>query len=184
MACCVISWLLRDQWTTHCKLQLAPKVAFLHILARKFVCNVNDTRALIGLCLLVTSHWNHIRDPWYSQAFTIAHMVPLAIYPCFYSSKLPCYSDMLGPLFDVSLARAFCIQCRYHTYLQVDWCQSIYHTWAIGMLYMCDLHITSRDRVPYGALWYLVISRSESGHSQATDTFLLARLRRSISKTP
>ena len=33
---------------------------------RRFLCNVNNTRALIGLCLLVTSHWGQIRDPWHS----------------------------------------------------------------------------------------------------------------------
>ena len=33
------------------------------MLARKFLCNVNDTRALIGLYLLVTSLLGQIRDP-------------------------------------------------------------------------------------------------------------------------
>ena len=37
--------------------------------------NVNDTRALIGLCLLVISNWGQIRDPWDSQVFTKAPMV-------------------------------------------------------------------------------------------------------------
>ena len=33
------------------------------MLVRKFFCNVNDTRALIGLCLLVLSHLGQIQDP-------------------------------------------------------------------------------------------------------------------------
>ena len=45
------------------------------MLSRKFLCNVNDTRALIGLCLLVTSHLGQILDPRHSQAFIIAHIV-------------------------------------------------------------------------------------------------------------
>ena len=49
------------------------------MLLRKFLCNVNDTRALIGLCLLVTSY------------FTITHIVIVlllhATYPFFYSSQ-------------------------------------------------------------------------------------------------
>ena len=32
-------------------------------------------RALIGLCLLVTSHWGQIREPWQSQSFIIVHIV-------------------------------------------------------------------------------------------------------------
>ena len=50
-----------------------PKV--LLILVRNFLCNVNNMRALIGLCLLVMSHLNQIRDPWDSQVFTIAYIV-------------------------------------------------------------------------------------------------------------
>ena len=42
---------------------------------RKFVCNVNYTRAHIGLWLLVTSHWGQIWDPWHRQMFTMAHKV-------------------------------------------------------------------------------------------------------------
>ena len=45
------------------------------MLVRKFLCKVNDKRALIGLCLLVTSHLGQIREPWHSKAFTIAHIV-------------------------------------------------------------------------------------------------------------
>ena len=41
----------------------------------RFLCNVNDTRALIGICLLVTSYWCQIRNSWDGQAFTIAHIV-------------------------------------------------------------------------------------------------------------
>ena len=33
-----------------------PKSHVLHMLVRKFLCDVNDTRVLIGLCLLVMSH--------------------------------------------------------------------------------------------------------------------------------
>ena len=51
------------------------KTRILHMLAHKFLCNVNDTRALVGLCLLLTSHLGQIWDPWYSQAFTIAQIV-------------------------------------------------------------------------------------------------------------
>ena len=29
----------------------------LRMLVPKFLCNVNDTRTLVGRCLLVTSHW-------------------------------------------------------------------------------------------------------------------------------
>ena len=47
----------------------------LCMLVRKLLCNVNDTKALIRLCLLVTSHLDQIRDPCHSQVFTIAHMV-------------------------------------------------------------------------------------------------------------
>ena len=51
------------------------KSRVLCMLARKLLCNVNDTRALIGLCLLVMSHCGQIWEPWDSQAFTIAHIV-------------------------------------------------------------------------------------------------------------
>ena len=44
------------------------------MLLRKFLCDINDTRALIGLGLLVTSHLGKIRDPWDSQVFTVAHI--------------------------------------------------------------------------------------------------------------
>ena len=47
----------------------------LCMLARKLICNVNYKRALIGLCVLVMSHLGQMRDPWYSHAFTIAHIV-------------------------------------------------------------------------------------------------------------
>ena len=52
-----------------------PKSRVKCMLVRKFLCSVNDTRALIGLCLLVTSHLGEIRDPWHSQPFTITHIV-------------------------------------------------------------------------------------------------------------
>ena len=45
------------------------------MLARRFLCNVNDTRNLYGLCLLVTSHLGQIQYPWHGQAITIAHTV-------------------------------------------------------------------------------------------------------------
>ena len=41
------------------------------MLVRSFLCNVNDTRALIGLFPLVMSHWGQIREPWDSQVFTL-----------------------------------------------------------------------------------------------------------------
>ena len=40
----------------------------MHMLVCNFLSNVNHMRALIGLCLLVMSHWN-------SQVSTIAHTV-------------------------------------------------------------------------------------------------------------
>ena len=48
-----------------------PKNCVLRMLVHKFLCNVNNTRALIGPCLLVTSHAGQIRDPWHSKVFTI-----------------------------------------------------------------------------------------------------------------
>ena len=51
------------------------KSRVLHVLVRKFLCDVNGRRALIGICLLVTSHLGQIRDPWHSQVFTIAHIL-------------------------------------------------------------------------------------------------------------
>ena len=42
----------------------SPKVAFCTcMLLCNFLCYVNDTRALIDLCFLVTSHWDEVRDP-------------------------------------------------------------------------------------------------------------------------
>ena len=52
----------------------SPKVAVCACW-RASDCNVNDTRALTSLCVLVTLHLNQIRDPWHSRAFTIAHIV-------------------------------------------------------------------------------------------------------------
>ena len=46
----------------------------LHMLMHSFHFNVNDTRALVGLCLLVMSHWNQIQDLWDSTV-TIAHIL-------------------------------------------------------------------------------------------------------------
>ena len=34
------------------------KCCVLHMLVHNLLCNVNDTRALVGLCLLVMSHWH------------------------------------------------------------------------------------------------------------------------------
>ena len=55
------------------------KSRVLRMLLRKFLCNVNDTRVLIGLCLLVTSY------------LTLTHIVIVlllhATYPFFYSSQ-------------------------------------------------------------------------------------------------
>ena len=67
---------------------LSTKSLILRMLAHKFLCNVNDTRA--SICVLVTSQWGQIWDPWDSQVFTIAHVViclSLHIHS-FYSSKV------------------------------------------------------------------------------------------------
>ena len=54
----------------------SPKVTFCTCLMRSFLCNVNNTRVLICLSLLVTSHLCQIRDPARdSQVFPIAHIV-------------------------------------------------------------------------------------------------------------
>ena len=45
------------------------------MLVHKFLCDVNDKSSRIGLCLLVMSYLGQIRDPWYSQVVTIAHIV-------------------------------------------------------------------------------------------------------------
>ena len=39
-----------------------PKSRVLRMLECTFLCHVNDARALIGLCLLVTSHLGQILD--------------------------------------------------------------------------------------------------------------------------
>ena len=52
-----------------------PKRHVLRMLVRRFLCNVNDTRALIGPCVILTSRLGQILDLWYSQVFTLAHMV-------------------------------------------------------------------------------------------------------------
>ena len=56
-----------------CTRKLKSRV--LRILARKCLCNVNFTRALNDLYLQLTSLLGQIRDPWHSQAFTLAHIV-------------------------------------------------------------------------------------------------------------
>ena len=50
----------------------SPKVV---LCACWFLYNANDTRALIGLCLLVMSHLGQIPDHWHSQVFTITHIL-------------------------------------------------------------------------------------------------------------
>ena len=45
------------------------------VLVHMFLCNVIDTRALIGHCSFVTSPWYHIRKPYQVKPFTIAHIV-------------------------------------------------------------------------------------------------------------
>ena len=45
------------------------------MLAHRFLCNVNDTGALIGPCSVVTSRWCQIWNPCHVQPFTIAHIV-------------------------------------------------------------------------------------------------------------
>ena len=63
------------------------------MLARRLHCTVNDTRALIGLCLIVTSQISQIRDPSNSRAFTIAHIIIVlfATNPFYYLSKVEVY---------------------------------------------------------------------------------------------
>ena len=62
------------------------KCYVLRMLVHSFLCNVNNTRALIGLCLIVTSKWGQIRDPGLHCS---AHSNwSLAIYPLFYSSNI------------------------------------------------------------------------------------------------
>ena len=69
-----------------------PKSRVLCMLVRKCLRSVNDTRARIGLRLLVTSHVGQIQDPWDSQVFTYSAYSnwSLATYPLFYSSKVVC----------------------------------------------------------------------------------------------
>ena len=38
-----------------------PNNCVLRMLVRNFLRDINDTKALIGLCLLVTSHWDKVR---------------------------------------------------------------------------------------------------------------------------
>ena len=52
----------------------SPKVLFCAYWRAGFS-DLNDTRALIGLCLLVMSQLDQIPDPLHSHAFTIAHIV-------------------------------------------------------------------------------------------------------------
>ena len=52
-----------------------PKSRVLHMMVRRFLCNVKYKRDLIGLCLLVTLHLGQIRNPCHSQAFTKADIV-------------------------------------------------------------------------------------------------------------
>ena len=74
-----------------------------------FPCNVNDTRALSCLCLLVTSHSGHIRNPWHRQAFTIAHIVigpSLCIHSFIHLSSNRAYFWLVIP-FQVPVATLF-----------------------------------------------------------------------------
>ena len=73
------------------------KSRVLRMMVRRFICNVNDTRGLIGLFLLVTSHLGQIRDPLDRQVFTIAHIV--------ISPSLHVYGLSLMHLFTNSLKR-------------------------------------------------------------------------------
>ena len=51
------------------------KSRVLCMLARKFLCNVNDTGALISLWFLVTSQLGQIPDAGHRKAFIITHIV-------------------------------------------------------------------------------------------------------------
>ena len=48
-----------------------PKSCVLRMLVRKFLSDVSDRRALIGLCLQVMSHLGQIWDPWHKQVLTM-----------------------------------------------------------------------------------------------------------------
>ena len=53
----------------------SSKVVFCACCSAAFsVCNLNDTRALVGLCSLMTLQWGQTRDSWHSQPFTLAHI--------------------------------------------------------------------------------------------------------------
>ena len=73
----------RSTWTGWPR-RIAQKSRVLRICVRKFLCNVSDTRAISGLCLLMTSHVGQIRGPRDSQVFTIAHMITDLSLPIHY----------------------------------------------------------------------------------------------------
>ena len=52
-----------------------PQSRVLHMFVCKVLFNVNDTRALIGLCLLRISHLGQIHNPANGQICTLAHIV-------------------------------------------------------------------------------------------------------------
>ena len=58
------------------KLTAANSLKVVLQVVQKFFSNLNNTsRALIGLCLLVTSQWGQIQDTWDSHVYTIGHIV-------------------------------------------------------------------------------------------------------------
>ena len=69
-----------------------PKSHILCMLMYKFLCNVNDTRALIGLCLLVTLHLGRFETPVIAKPslYSAYSNWSLATYLFFYSSKVLC----------------------------------------------------------------------------------------------
>ena len=89
--------------------------------AGKFLCNVNDKRALIGLSLLVTSHFGQMRDTCHIQAFTIVlcnwfplhiHSFILQRYFVHFLENSKCALDADSHVLTYSLALFSCPQCR------------------------------------------------------------------------
>ena len=61
-----------------------PQNCVLCKLQHSFLCIVNNTRALIGLCLLMTSQWGQIQNPWQSLHYSTYSYCSLDTYPFFH----------------------------------------------------------------------------------------------------
>ena len=73
---CAVHTFLAFSWHFNFKpQQVSAKSRALRMFPTRYLCNVNDKRALIGPYSLVTSRWCKIRDPWHVQPFTLAHIV-------------------------------------------------------------------------------------------------------------